>query len=130
MTHTHSSGPATHGRLLVDAAGSAHAEQTSLLLARPGCRIERIVSSGQASPDGFWYDQPDDEWVLVVAGNARLAIENGDEIALAPGDYAFLPARCRHRVSWTDPTRPTVWLAIHLPRGDADATETSPDARP
>ncbi len=89
-------------------------EAFSEILARPGLRIERIVSFGQASPAGFWYDQPDGEWVLVLAGAARLRFE--DEHAsrnLVPGDHVDIPAHRRHRVEWTDPAQPTVWLAVH-----------------
>ena len=89
-------------------------EQVSVLLSRPGLRIERIVSTGQASPEGFWYDQPQDEWVVLLAGAAGLLIEGEAERHLHPGDTVFLPARRRHRVTGTDPDRPTVWLAVHF----------------
>lgn len=95
-------------------------EQVTPLLERPGLRIERIVSTGQATPQGAWYDQEADEWVLLVAGAARLRIDGEpDERALAPGDFVLLPAHCRHRVTWTDEAVPTVWLAIHFsPEGE------------
>ena len=84
------------------------------LLAKPGLRIERIISTGQASPAGFWYDQPEGEFVAVLAGEARLLIE-GDEVprTLKPGDWIDLPPRCRHRVEWTAPDTQTIWLAVH-----------------
>ena len=89
-------------------------EAFSEILARPGVRIERIVSFGHASPAGFWYDQPDGEWVVVLAGAARLRFEDEPSArALAPGDHVHIPPHCRHRVEWTDPSRPTVWLAVH-----------------
>jgi len=89
-------------------------ERFEPLVTRPGLRIERIVSTGQATPEGEWYDQETDEFVLVVAGAARLRIEGEDEDrALAEGDWMFLPAHCRHRVTWTRAEPPTVWLAIH-----------------
>lgn len=77
-------------------------------------RVERIVSLGHASPDNFWYDQETDEWVIVLTGEAKLQIE-GEASArrLKRGDYVHLPARVRHRVTWTAPDRPTVWLAVH-----------------
>lgn len=90
-------------------------ELVETLLDRPGLRIERLVSTGQASPEGSWYDQAEDEWVLLLSGGARLKLESEDgERELGPGDYVFLPAHCRHRVAWTDPDQPTVWLAILL----------------
>ena len=88
------------------------AEQFVELLSRPGLRIERIVSSGQASPPGFWYDQPQAEWVLLLQGEARLAFE--DEPAprlLKPGDFLDIAPHRRHRVEST--AAPTVWLAVH-----------------
>lgn len=76
-------------------------------------RIERIVSHGQASPPGYWYDQHEDEWVLLLEGRAQLTIEGRDEpLVLTPGDSVLLPAHCRHRVDWTLEDRTTIWLAV------------------
>ncbi len=77
------------------------------------CRVERIVSRGQASPPGFWYDQEENEWVAVLSGKAGLLFE-GDSAPreLGPGDWVFIPAGTRHRVEWTDPQADTVWLAV------------------
>jgi cupin 2 domain-containing protein len=104
------SGPAN---LLRDLPAARGGEVTETLLAAPGLRIERIVSHGQASPPGFWYDQADAEWILLLAGAARLrfADEERDRV-LVPGDHLDIAAHRRHRVSWTDPTQPTVWLAV------------------
>ena len=89
-------------------------EQLMELLSAPGLRIERIVSTGQASPPGFWYDQEWAEWVLVLSGSAGLLFEGDDEPrVLRPGDHVLIPPRARHRVAWTDPKQPTVWLAVH-----------------
>jgi cupin 2 domain-containing protein len=97
-------------------------EAVDMLLERPGVRIERIVSTGQVTPDGQWYDQVADEWVLVVAGAARLRIEGEDEDReLGEGDWIVLPAHCRHRVTWTREEPPTVWLAIHVAAAEAAA---------
>ncbi len=77
-------------------------------------RLERIVSTGQATPEGQWYDQDADEWVLVVSGSAGLRFDDGQSPReLRPGDYVNIPAHRRHRVEWTDPRQPTVWLALH-----------------
>jgi cupin 2 domain-containing protein len=90
-------------------------EVVDLLVDRPGLRIERIVSTGQATPEGQWYDQDGDELVLVVDGAARLHIEGeATDRALSEGDWILLPARCRHRLTWTRAEPPTVWLAIHF----------------
>ncbi len=83
------------------------------LLSAPGVRIERIVSLGHASPEGFWYDQEWHEWVLLLRGAARLVFDGESPIDLRPGAFVNIPAHRRHRVEWTDPTQPTVWLAIH-----------------
>jgi len=90
-------------------------EHVTELLRHETVRIERIVSHGQASPPGFWYDQDWAEWVIVLAGAARLMFEG--EAApreLARGDYVYIPTHVRHRVEWTADT-PTVWLAVHFP---------------
>jgi cupin 2 domain-containing protein len=72
------------------------------------------VSTGQASPPGFWYDQPHSEWVAVLRGEARLAFEDSAEpVVLKTGDFVDIAAHRRHRVEWTDPDVPTIWLAIH-----------------
>ena len=89
-------------------------ELLTTLAERPGVRVERIVSTGQASPPGFWYDQEWGEWVVLLSGAARLRLaEEAEARRLAPGDWVDIPAHCRHRVEWTDPDQPTVWLAVH-----------------
>ncbi len=95
-------------------APGSDAEIFNALLSCDGVRIERIVSTGQSSPPGFWYDQPQGEWVLVLAGRARLRLaEPAREIELQSGDYLNIPPHTRHRVEWTDPLAQTVWLAVH-----------------
>lgn len=79
-----------------------------------GVRIERIVSRGQASPPGFWYDQPDTEWVILLSGAAQLRFEGNEPLSMKPGDSVEIPAHARHRVEWTDPDQPTIWLAVHF----------------
>jgi len=76
--------------------------------------IERIVSHGQASAPGFWYEQARAEWVLVLQGAARLQWEDGSFVSLGVGDHLLIPAGRRHRVAWTDTTTPTVWVAVHF----------------
>jgi cupin 2 domain-containing protein len=86
------------------------------LVRTPGARLERIVSRGHRTPDGEWYDQEWDEWVVVLSGSATLRIEGESElIALVAGDSLLLSAHVRHRVEWTDPAVNTVWLALHYP---------------
>jgi cupin 2 domain-containing protein len=76
-------------------------------------RIERIVSTGHASPHGFWYDQEEAEWVVVLKGEAKLLFEGEPQpVHLKPGDHVTIPAHRRHRVEWTTPNEPTVWLAV------------------
>jgi len=98
--------------LISDLPPDSGAEQFLELLSRPGLRIERIVSNGQASPAGFWYDQPQGEWVLVLQGEARLAFEDEPlPHRLRQGDFVDIAPHRRHRVEST--ATPTVWLAVH-----------------
>ena len=77
-------------------------------------RIERIVSQGHRSPEGFWCDQETAEWVIVLEGSAGILFQRDAEpVELKPGSYVNIPAHEKHRVAWTDPRRRTVWLAIH-----------------
>ena len=77
-------------------------------------KLERIISTGQATPEGEWYDQESPEWVVLLRGEALLLFEGDTEaMRLGPGDYIHIPAHCRHRVEWTHPEQPTIWLALH-----------------
>lgn len=87
-------------------------EKVLPLLDSCNVRIERIVSTGQASTPGFWYDQPEHEWVVVLRGRGVIEYENGDQIVLSPGDYLHIPPRTRHRVRETSAAEPTVWLTF------------------
>ena len=103
------------GSLLSGLEVPAADERFDRLLDRPGVRIERIVSTGQASPPGFWYDQDHDEFVVLLTGAAKLRFEaDGQVFDLAPGDWVEIPARIRHRVDYTQADPATVWLAVHL----------------
>ncbi len=94
--------------------GNTSEEVLEDLLRGSRFRVERIISTGQITPQGIWYDQENDEWVLLVSGAARLRFEDEDgEVALKPGDFVNIPAHCRHRVEWTDPQQTTTWLALH-----------------
>jgi cupin 2 domain-containing protein len=101
--------------LLADLPDDLPEERFETLLETPAFRLERILSQGHATPEGDWYDQDRDEWVMLLQGQARLAIEGrAEEIVMNPGDAVLLPAHCRHRVAWTPPGRITVWLALHF----------------
>ena len=92
------------------------AEIIQVLLAAGNFCLERIVSAGQATPAGEWYDQDTHEWVALLSGAAGLRFEDESEPrVLSPGDYLLIPAHRRHRVEWTHPDTPTVWLALHYP---------------
>jgi cupin 2 domain-containing protein len=103
--------------LFADLPTLATGEATDAIAAVEETRIERIVSPpGTASPEGFWYDQGWAEWVAVLAGSAALQFEGEPEPhRLEAGDHILIPARRRHRIAWTDPATPTIWLAVHLP---------------
>ena len=87
-------------------------ELCTLLLAGARVRVERIVSHGHASPEGFWYDQDQPEWVVLLKGAARLRFEE-ESVDMLPGNFIDIPAHRKHRVEWTTPDEPTIWLAIH-----------------
>lgn len=102
------------GSLFDDVHPQADEEEFRTLLARPGLKVERIVSTGQCGPPGFWCDQAWDEWVLVMFGAAVVEFDDGKPPrTLKPGDYLHIAAGRRHRVAWTEPDQPTIWLAIH-----------------
>lgn len=82
-----------------------------------GVRIERIVSFGQATSAGEWYDQDETEWVILLRGAATILFEGDTEpVRLQPGDHLLISPHRRHRVEWTDPAQQSVWLAVHVPR--------------
>jgi cupin 2 domain-containing protein len=90
-------------------------EQVIELLTAPNVVIERLVSTGQASPPGFWYDQEWNEWVILIAGAAGLLFAGEDTPReMKPGDYIHIPKHARHRLEWTDAGQPTIWLAVHF----------------
>ncbi len=88
-------------------------EVCETLLDADEVRIERIISQGHASPADFWYDQDEHEWVVVLQGAARLRVAD-ELIELQPGDSHYIPAHTKHRVEWTTPDQPTIWLAVHF----------------
>ena len=88
-------------------------EWVQRLAGKKGVRIERIVSRGHASPDGFWYDQAETEWVLLVQGAAKIRFEEDNRVIdMRAGDCLEVPSRARHRVDWTTPDEDTIWLAV------------------
>jgi cupin 2 domain-containing protein len=104
------------GNLFERAEGDPQREIATTLVETSNLKIERIVSLGQQSPPGFWYDQPWAEWVAVLAGSAGLCIDGEDGVRDLPaGGYVFIPAHARHRVEWTAKDHPTIWLAVHFP---------------
>lgn len=89
-------------------------ENVERLLSASDLTLQRIISRGQHTPDGQWYDQHENEWVILIKGAATLLIEEGHQlINMQAGDYVYLPAHCRHRVEWTDPEQHSIWLAVH-----------------
>ncbi|MFQ5677816.1 MAG: cupin domain-containing protein [bacterium] len=101
--------------LFADTPASSSEELFATILENKHLKLERILSYGQATPAGEWYDQPQHEWVLLLRGRAGLRFESDEKIVeLRPGDYMLIPAHKRHRVEWTDPLEKTVWLALHF----------------
>lgn len=97
-------------------------EVVQTLIRAADVRIERIISHGHASAADFWYDQPQHEWVIVLKGAARLQFEDG-MVEMKVGDFINIPAFKKHRVDWTTPGEPTVWLGVRY--GDVGSGETS-----
>ena len=85
---------------------------TDIILGK-NIKIERIVSKGHNAPQSGWYDQDEDEWVIVLKGEARLSFQNGEDLLLVTGSHISIPARTKHKVTWTTPNTETVWLAVH-----------------
>ena len=101
-------------------------ELVQILIRAADVRIERIISHGHASPADFWYDQPQHEWVIVLKGAARLQFEDA-MIEMKPGDFINIPAFKKHRVEWTTPDEPTIWLGVRY--GDQPAHIHSSEAQ-
>jgi cupin 2 domain-containing protein len=113
----------TPANLLADLPRHLPEEHVQTLLGAGNLRIERIVSHGHASPQGFWYDQEQPEWVLVLKGAARLRFEAEEQpVEMRAGDWVSIPAHRKHRVEWTTPDEPTVWLAVHYRLGSNRGT--------
>jgi cupin 2 domain-containing protein len=101
-----------HANLFTDIPLELPEEFFTTLFQSGNLRIERIVSQGHTSPEGFWYDQDQNEWVLVLQGSARLRLES-EVLEMQSGDFVNIPAHQKHRVEWTTPDQRTVWLAIY-----------------
>ncbi len=93
-------------------SADAREEQRLSLFENSSPKIERIVSRSHSSPPGFWYDPSEDEWVMVLRGQATLEFADGEMIQLKEGDYLIIPSHVKHRVDQTDPE--TIWLAVHV----------------
>ncbi|PAY15472.1 phosphoribosylaminoimidazole carboxylase [Rhodopirellula sp. SM50] len=105
--------------LLTDLPATTAKECVDVLASSSNVRIERIVSTGQASDEGFWYDQDEHEWVAVLAGEAELLFDDDPQpLTLKPGDFLLIPAHRKHRVQWTSDREPTVWLAVFFADDD------------
>jgi len=97
--------------LTVDLNPETTTELETVLATGDGLRIQRIVSFGHRSPEGFWYDQPQNEWVTVLTGKGQIRFED-ELLELSPGDHLMIHANRKHRVEWTSPEEPTIWLAV------------------
>jgi cupin 2 domain-containing protein len=98
--------------IFADVAGSIAEEQFLTLFENAAVKVERIVSHSHKSPPGFWYDQAEDEWVVVLRGHATLEFEGGELFEMKEGDHVAVPGHVRHRVRQTGPE--TIWLAVHV----------------
>jgi cupin 2 domain-containing protein len=98
--------------LFVNLPEFSGSEESLSLVDTPSIKIQRIVSRSYSSPPGFWYDQDEDEWVMVVRGGATLEFEGGELVRMKEGDYVTIPRHVKHRIQQTDSN--TIWLAIHV----------------
>ena len=98
--------------IFADVGAMSGEEEFATILEDPALKIERIVSHSHSSPDGFWYDQSDDEWVIVLRGAAALEFADGELVEMHEGDYFIIPRHVRHRVRRTSDE--TIWLAVHI----------------
>jgi len=103
------------GDLFENVPSRVEEEEVSVLAAADGAIVERIVSTGQATPAGVWLEQDWTEWVALLTGSAAVLFEGeGKPRVLTPGGHLTIPPLARHRVEWTDADEPTVWLAVHM----------------
>ena len=109
--------------LLTHGTEQQNTEQFEQLLEGGSMRLERIVSTGQITAPGQWYDQDTDEWVALLQGEAELSFPDGPPVRLVAGDYLFIPAHRRHRVTYTSSAPACVWLALHVTAGSARPPE-------
>ena len=100
------------GNLFANLPELSRSEQLLSLFENPLVEIQRIISQARSSPPGFWYDQNEDEWVMVVRGEATLEFEGGELVPMAEGDYVTIPRHVKHRIQQTGPK--TIWLAVHV----------------
>ena len=118
--------------LFADIPNALPDELFSVLMESEHVKVERIVSDGHASPEGFWYDQEQHEWVLLVSGAATLSVEvdcRVETVVLNPGDYLLIPAHQRHRVESTAPDEKTIWVAIFFEKALSNAGYKPPISR-
>ena len=107
------------GNIFADLPQSLPEEVFQEILHGDGFRLERIISFGQATPAGQWYDQEQHEWVVLLSGAASLRFEGEEDLhVLHAGDFVNIPAHTRHRVEWTDEKQPSVWLALHYTKSE------------
>jgi cupin 2 domain-containing protein len=85
-----------------------------IILNNKNLKLERIITNGQTTPPGEWYNQENDEWVVLIQGSALILFENEKFIILNKGDHILIPKNCKHRVQWVDSNQECIWLALHF----------------
>ena len=94
-------------------APTGHGEEdTTPLVQTAHLNLQHIVSRGQVSPRGFWYDQMDPEWVMLARGTATLEFGGVGMLELKAGDSLTIPAHAKHRVDKV--SEDAVWVALHF----------------
>ena len=91
----------------------SHLEKFEQIVSGKNIQIERIISRGQTTTSGDWYDQTTDEWVILLQGEAELSYDDETRVKLKAGDYLLIPAHKKHRVEYTSVEPACIWLAVH-----------------
>ncbi len=87
-------------------------EYIETLFEKQNIRIEKILSDTESSPEGFWYDQFEDEIVFLLKGTTIIEYSDGTLTQLQEGEHLYIPARKKHRVAKT--SKNCVWLAVFI----------------
>lgn len=84
-------------------------ESFQTLLEHKNIKIQKILSCDYKN--GHWYEQAEDEWVVLLQGEATLEYSDSTQ-KLSSGDFIFIPRTTKHRVVHT--SKDALWLALFI----------------